>query len=137
VGHYAALDFWEPLYRHRQDSLLLEPEEFYILASKERIRVPAGYAAEMVAYDPSIGEFRIHYDGFFDPGCGYGSNDIKGSCAVLEVRSHEVPFLVEDGQVVGRLIYERLLAPSDKVYGVGIGSSYQSQGLAVSKHFKV
>jgi dCTP deaminase len=99
--------------------------------------VPAGYAAEMVPYDPSVGEFRIHYAGFFDPGFGYGSSgEIPGTRAVLEVRSHEVPFLVEDGQVVGRLIYERLTEPPEKLYGSGLGSNYQRQGLALSKHFK-
>jgi dCTP deaminase len=90
----------------------------------------------MVAYDPSVGEFRIHYAGFFDPGFGYGSNDISGTRAVLEVRTHEVPFLIEDGQTVGRLVYERLLAKPAKIYGSGIGSSYQAQGLALSKQFK-
>jgi dCTP deaminase len=137
VSFYDPEDFWEVLHVPKSNSIILTPDDFHILISKEKVRIPPAYAAEMVAYDPSIGEFRIHYAGFFDPGFGYGSNDIKGTCAVLEVRSHEVPFLVEDGQVVGRLIYERLLTPSDKVYGVGIGSSYQSQGLALSKHFKV
>jgi dCTP deaminase len=136
ISHYEPEDFWEVINAPRSGSIILNPDDFHILISKEKVRIPPSYAAEMVAYDPSIGEFRIHYAGFFDPGFGYGSNDINGTCAVLEVRSHEVPFLVEDGQVVGRLIYERLLAPPEKVYGVGIGSSYQSQGLALSKHFK-
>jgi dCTP deaminase len=137
VNFYDLEDFWDVIVAPKSNNIILSPDDFHILISKEKVRIPPAYAAEMVAYDPSIGEFRIHYAGFFDPGFGYGSNDIKGTSAVLEVRSHEVPFLVEDGQVVGRLIYERLLAPSDKVYGVGIGSSYQSQGLALSKHFKV
>lgn len=137
VNFYDLEDFWDVIIAPKSNNIILSPDDFHILISKEKVRIPPTYAAEMVAYDPSIGEFRIHYAGFFDPGFGYGSNDIKGTSAVLEVRSHEVPFLVEDGQVVGRLIYERLLAPSDKVYGVGIGSSYQSQGLALSKHFKV
>lgn len=136
ISHYEPDDFWEVITAPRSGSIILNPDDFHILISKEKVRIPPSYAAEMVAYDPSIGEFRIHYAGFFDPGFGYGSNDITGTCAVLEVRSHEVPFLVEDGQVVGRLIYERLLEQSDKVYGVNIGSSYQSQGLALSKHFK-
>ena len=136
IAHYEPEDFWEVINAPRSGSIILNPDDFHILISKEKVRIPPSYAAEMVAYDPSIGEFRIHYAGFFDPGFGYGSNDINGTCAVLEVRSHEVPFLVEDGQVVGRLIYERLLAQPEKVYGVGIGSSYQSQGLALSKHFK-
>jgi dCTP deaminase len=90
----------------------------------------------MVAFDPSMGEFRIHYAGFFDPGFGYGAKDVQGTRAVLEVRAHEVPFLVEDGQIVGRLLYARLLSRPDKIYGVNIGSSYQSQALALSKQFR-
>lgn len=134
--HYDAEDFWDPIPWPRNRRIILNPDDFYILLSKEKVRIPPAYAAEMVAYDPSMGEFRIHYAGFFDPGFGYGASDVKGSHAVLEVRSHEVPFLIEDGQIVGRLIYERLLAHSDKIYGMGIGSSYQGQGLALSKHFK-
>ncbi|MEK7337573.1 MAG: 2'-deoxycytidine 5'-triphosphate deaminase, partial [Nitrospirota bacterium] len=110
VGHYSAADFWEPLYRHRHDSLLLEPEEFYILASKERIRVPAGYAAEMVAYEAACGELRTHYAGFFDPGFGYGAEgEIKGTQVVLEVRPHDVPFLIHDGQTFFKVVYDRML----------------------------
>ncbi|HLN01985.1 MAG TPA: 2'-deoxycytidine 5'-triphosphate deaminase, partial [Bryobacteraceae bacterium] len=122
--------------RTRSRSLVLDPDDFYILASKERVRIPHAFAAEMVPYDPSVGEFRIHYAGFFDPGFGYGADDIKGTHAVLEVRSHEVPFLLEDGQVVGRLVFERLLSAPSKIYGQGIGSSYQHQRLALSKHFR-
>ncbi len=136
VNHYDPLEFWEPITRPKAKSLVLNPDDFYILISKEKLRIPPDYAAEMVAYDPSVGEFRIHYAGFFDPGFGYGDNDIKGTPAVLEVRSHEVPFLLEDGQVVGRLIYEKLLEQPEKIYGVGIGSSYQCQGLSLSKQFK-
>jgi len=136
INHYAPEDFWEPISAPKPEGLLLNPDDFYILLSKEKIRIPPDYAAEMVAYDPSIGEFRIHYAGFFDPGFGYGNNDIKGTHAVLEVRSHEVPFLLEDGQIVGRLIYEQLLGRPEQVYGVGIGSSYQCQGLSLSKQFK-
>jgi dCTP deaminase len=134
--HYDPEDFWDPIYEARNRRIILNPDDFYILLSKEKVRIPPAYAAEMVAYDPSMGEFRIHYAGFFDPGFGYGASDVKGSHAVLEVRSHEVPFLIEDGQIVGRLIYERLLAHSDKIYGMGIGSSYQGQGLALSKQFR-
>jgi len=134
--HYDPEDFWDPMYEPRSRRIILNPDDFYILLSKEKVRIPPAFAAEMVAYDPSMGEFRIHYAGFFDPGFGYGASDVKGSHAVLEVRSHEVPFLIEDGQIVGRLIYERLLAHSDKIYGMGIGSSYQGQGLALSKQFK-
>ena len=136
VHHYEPSDFWEPIPRPRWKRLVLDPNEFYILASKERLRVPPMYAAEMVPYDPSAGEFRVHYAGFFDPGFGYGNNDIEGTRAVLEVRSHEVPFLLEDGQKVGRLVYERLLAEPTKIYGRTIGSSYQAQGLALSKQFR-
>jgi len=137
IGHYAAADFWEPLYRHRHDSLLLEPEEFYILASKERIRVPAGYAAEMVAYEAACGELRTHYAGFFDPGFGYGSKgEVKGTQVVLEVRPHDVPFLIHDGQTFFKVVYERMLSRPTQLYGVGLGSSYQQQALTLSKHFK-
>ena len=136
INFYDPLEFWEPIRKPDANHIILEPDDFYILASKEKIRVPPGFAAEMVAYDPSVGEFRIHYAGFFDPGFGYGKNDIKGTRAVLEVRSHEVPFVLEHGQTVGRLIYERLLHTPSKIYGAGIGSSYQSQGLSLSKQFK-
>jgi dCTP deaminase len=136
INHYEPLEYWEPIYRTRSRSLVLDPDDFYILASKERVRIPHSFAAEMVPYDPSVGEFRIHYAGFFDPGFGYGADDIKGTHAVLEVRSHEVPFLLEDGQVVGRLVFERLLSAPTKIYGQGIGSSYQHQRLSLSKHFR-
>src|SRR5207302_827678 len=110
VGHYDPTEFWEEILSPASQQIILTPGEFYILASKERVRVPPAYAAEMIAYDPSVGEFRIHYAGFFDPGFGHGGNQLKGTRAVLEVRSHEVPFLLRHGQRVGRLIYERLLA---------------------------
>ena len=137
VGHYAALDFWEPLSRHHQDSLLLEPEEFYILASKERIRVPAGYAAEMVAFEAACGELRTHYAGFFDPGFGYGRGEMHGTQVVLEVRPHDVPFLIHDGQTFFKVVYDRMSALPNQLYGAALGSSYQRQGLTLSKHFKV
>jgi dCTP deaminase len=138
VGHYAAADFWEPLHRHRHDSLLLEPEEFYILASKERIRVPAGYAAEMVAYEAACGELRTHYAGFFDPGFGYGSKgEINGTQVVLEVRPHDVPFLIHDGQTFFKVVYDRMMGIPTQLYGSVLGSSYQQQTLTLSKHFKV
>ena len=133
--HYEVLDFWDPI-PARPGGLILNPDDFYILASKERIRVPPDYAAEMVAYDTSVGEYRAHYAGFFDPGFGYGEGEILGTRAVLEVRSHEVPFLLEDGQVVGRLLYEPLTERPARVYGQGIGSSYQRQSLALAKQFK-
>jgi len=136
IGYYAALDFWEPLYRHRQDSLLLEPEEFYILASKERICVPPGYAAEMVAFEAACGELRTHYAGFFDPGFGFGSGELHGTQVVLEVRPHDVPFLIHDGQTFFKVIYDRMLDIPTQLYGTALGSSYQRQGLTLSKHFK-
>lgn len=136
VGYYAALDFWEPIRRHRSGGLLLEPEEFYILASKERICVPPGYAAEMVAYEAACGELRTHYAGFFDPGFGYGRGEIAGTQAVLEVRPHDVPFLIHDGQTFFKVVYDRMQGQPSEVYGSGLGSSYQRQGLTLSKHFK-
>ena len=135
-GAYYPLDFWEPILAGRHNSIVLNLDDFYILASKEAITVPPDHAAEMVAYDPLVGEFRVHYAGFFDPGFGHSSCGGEGSRGVLEVRSHEVPFMVEDGQIVGRMVYERLTARPDKLYGSGIGSSYQAQGLRLSKHFR-
>jgi dCTP deaminase len=135
--HYAAGDFWHVLRASGAGSLMLDPGEFYILASKEAVRVPADHAAEMLAYDTAMGEFRVHYAGFFDPGFGHADAGGEGTRAVLEVRSHEVPFMLEDGQRVGRLVYERLIARPDRLYGADIGSSYQRQGLALSKHFRV
>jgi dCTP deaminase len=136
VDHYEPSEFWEPIIRRDGQPIILNPDDFYIFASREKIRVPAGFAAEMVSYDPTVGEFRIHYAGFFDPGFGYGRGEVIGSHAVLEVRSHGVPFLLEHGQRVGRLIFERLLGEPHKVYGRDIGSSYQGQGLALSKQFR-
>lgn len=136
INHYSPEEFWEPRYQSASRSLILDAGAFYILASRERVRVPPDFAAEMVPFDPSDGEFRIHYAGFFDPGFGYGSSDIKGTRAVLEVRAHEVPFLIEHGQLVGRLNYMPLLSRPEKIYGVQIGSSYQQQALALSKQFR-
>ena len=136
IQYYDPEEFWEPIHRNESRTLILDPEDFYILASREKVRIPAMYAAEMVPYDPTIGEFRIHYAGFFDPGFGYGSGEIQGTRAVLEVRSHEVPFILEDGQVVASLVFEELLERPRVLYGEGIGSSYQRQGLKLSKHFK-
>jgi dCTP deaminase len=135
-GGYSVLDFWEPIAARPNKSLILDPNEFYILASKEAVQVPPDYAAEMVPFDPLVGEFRVHYAGFFDPGFGYAGAGGKGARAVLEVRSREVPFVLEHGQIVGRLIYERMLAKPDTLYGQGIGSNYQAQSLKLSKHFK-
>jgi dCTP deaminase len=137
VDRKAALevsDFWEPIWQ--RGSLVLDPDQFYILASKEAVRVPPTHAAEMVPFNPLVGEFRVHYAGFFDPGFGHSAGNGEGSRGVLEVRSHEVPFILEDGQIIGRLIYEPLTEPPSQVYGQGIGSNYQRQGLKLSKHFK-
>ncbi|PVM91289.1 2'-deoxycytidine 5'-triphosphate deaminase [Caulobacter endophyticus] len=127
-------DFWEPL-ETRHGELLLDPGEFYILASKDDVEIPVMEAAEMTPIDPSVGEFRVHYAGFFDPGFGTEEAGAVGSKGVLEVRSHETPFLLEDGQTVARLVYEPLTERPARLYGEG-GSHYQRQGLKLSKHFK-
>ena len=136
VDHYDPLDFWEPIHRRGPARLILDPDDFYILASREAVTVPPDHAAEMQPFNPLVGEFRVHYAGFFDPGFGHAGADGQGARAVLEIRSREVPFVLEHGQTVARLIYERLTAQPDKVYGPGIGSSYQRQGLQLSKQFK-
>jgi len=128
--------FWEPLYAHSKQ-LILDPGEFYILVSKEAVHVPVNYAAEMVPYDTLVGEFRVHYAGFFDPGFGAPEAGGHGARAVLEVRSFDVPFLLEDGQNVGRLVYETMLDTPDRIYGHGVPSNYQAQGLKLSKHFRM
>jgi dCTP deaminase len=133
---YDVADFWEPIVARADQSLILDPDEFYILASTEAVQVPPDYAAEMVPFDPLVGEFRVHYAGFFDPGFGYAGAGGLGARAVLEVRSREVPFILEHGQIVGRLVYEKMLARPDQLYGSGIGSNYQAQGLKLSKHFR-
>lgn len=133
--HYDPREFWEPLPGNLRRDLILDPNEFYILASRESVRIPPAFAAEMIPYDTQIGEFRVHYAGFFDPGFGWKDGG-AGTPAVLEVRSHEVPFILEHGQAVGRLVYERLAAEPDTLYGAEIGSSYHSQGLTLSKHFR-
>lgn len=130
------LDFWEPLYDHGSAELVLDPDEFYILVSREAVHVPPLYAAEMTPFDPLVGEFRVHYAGFFDPGFGHSAAGGTGSRAVLEVRSHEVPFILEHGQIVGRLVYERMLGRPAALYGTDLGSNYQAQGLKLSKHFR-
>lgn len=133
---YGVDEFWEPVIARAERDLILDPDEFYILASKEAVQVPPDYAAEMVPFDPLVGEFRVHYAGFFDPGFGYVGADGRGARAVLEVRSREVPFILEHGQIVGRLVFERMLARPERLYGTGIGSNYQAQGLKLSKHFR-
>ncbi len=137
VGAYRVEDFWEPIYRQQDNGLILDPGEFYILVSQEAVHVPVDHAAEMVAYDTLVGEFRVHYAGFFDPGFGAPEAGGKGSRAVLEVRSYDVPFLLEHGQYVGRLKYECLTELPQRVYGTDLNSNYQSQGLKLSKHFQL
>ncbi len=137
IAHYRPADFWEAIHADGdQRTLILNPDDFYILASRERVSVPPEYAAELVAYDPLVGEFRVHYAGFFDPGFGFAGVEGQGTKAVLEVRSHDVPFVLEHGQVVGRLVYERMTEEPDRLYGAAIGSSYGRQALTLSKHFR-
>jgi dCTP deaminase len=130
------LDFWDPLYMRGAGELVLDPDEFYILASREAVHVPPDYAAEMTPFDPLVGEFRVHYAGFFDPGFGHSGAGGTGSRAVLEVRSHEVPFILDHGQTVGRLVYEHMLKRPENLYGAALSSNYQAQGLKLSKHFR-
>ena len=132
---YPLREFWEPIHRSDAGELVLDPDEFYILASSEAVHVPPAYAAEMTPYDPLVGEFRVHYAGFFDPGFGHSGAGGLGSRAVLEVRSHEVPFILEHGQIVGRLVYEHMASLPDRLYGLDLASNYQAQGLKLSKHF--
>lgn len=134
---YDALEFWEPIRYHKASSLILDPDEFYILMTREAIAVPPEYAAEMMPYDTRAGEFRVHYAGFFDPGFGWDAKTGRAgnSRGVLEVRSHEIPFLLEHGQTVGWLRYERMAARPDMLYGAGAQSNYQGQGLKLAKQF--
>ena len=136
VGYYDPAEFWEPIKRPARDAYILEANRFYILVSKERIRVPPEFAAEMVVYDAGAGEIRTHYAGFFDPGFGYGDGSILGTKVVMEVRAREVPFMVYDGQTSFKVWYERLRSRPERVYGVGLGSSYQHQTLTLSKQFR-
>lgn len=135
IGHYDVDEFWEPIYATSESTFILEPEAFYIFASKERIRVPAKLACEMMAYDTGSGELRTHYAGFFDSGFG-GSVDDKGARAVLEVRSHDVPFMIEDGQTLFSMQFEPNTELPEFIYGEEIDSNYQGQGLKLGKHFK-
>jgi dCTP deaminase len=136
IGAYEVGQYWEEVRLGRDRRLVLDPHEFYILASKESVSVPPAYVAEMAPFDPLIGEYRVHYAGFFDPGFGYAEGKAPGAKAVLEVRSLDIPFILEDGQIVGRLVYDKLTDIPDQIYGQGIGSHYQAQGLKLSKHFK-
>jgi dCTP deaminase len=134
---YDPLDFWEPIRFHKTSSLILDPDEFYILMTKEAIAVPPEYAAEMLPYDTRAGEFRVHYAGFFDPGFGWNArtNKAGSSRGVLEVRSHEVPFLLEHGQTVGWLRYERMAERPELLYGQDSNANYQGQSLKLAKQF--
>lgn len=136
VAHYRIHDFWEFVFSDDKGRLVLDPEEFYILRSRERVRIPPGYGAEMVAYEPASGELRTHYAGFFDPGFGYGAEgEVPGTVAVMEVRAHDVSFVIEDGQRFCKIQLERMLFQPDVVYGTKLGSAYQYQDLTPSKHF--
>ncbi|HVJ76435.1 MAG TPA: 2'-deoxycytidine 5'-triphosphate deaminase [Hyphomicrobium sp.] len=135
-GAYPVEDYWDPIYVKDKHRLILDPDQFYILASKEAVHVPPTHAAEMVPFNPLVGEFRVHYAGFMDPGFGHVPAGGSGSRVVLEVRSHKVPFILEDGQIIGRLIYERMIETPAMVYGQGLKSNYQGQGLKLSKHFR-
>ena len=128
-------DFWEPVYAAGKQ-LILDPESFYVLVSNEYVRIPPGYAAEMMPYIAMIGEFRVHYAGFFDPGFGWSQDGSVQSRAVLEVRCHEVPFALEHGQQVGRLCFESMAEAPEQLYGMDDRSNYQGQGLKLSKHFR-
>ena len=136
IDHYEPAEFWEPIKRPHRDAFILEADRFYILMSKERIRVPPDLAAEMVVYDAGAGEIRTHYAGFFDPGFGYGDGGLRGTKVVMEVRAREVPFMVYDGQTSFKVRFERLRERPERVYGEGLGSSYQHQALTLSKQFR-
>ncbi len=135
IGHYDPVEFWEPV-SSSDGRIILDPGAFYILVSREAVHVPPNYAAEMAPYLAMVGEFRVHYAGFFDPGFGHAAAGGGGSRGVLEVRCHEAPFALEHGQVVGRLVYERMAERPDILYGADMGSNYQGQGLKLSKHFR-
>ncbi|HEX3483861.1 MAG TPA: 2'-deoxycytidine 5'-triphosphate deaminase [Micropepsaceae bacterium] len=136
-GALDPLDFWDPVYARKGTSIILDPDEFYILASREAISIPPDFAAEMMPFNPLVGEFRVHYAGFFDPGFGHEAGHGRGARAVLEVRSREVPFVLEHAQTIGRLVFERLTDTPPQVYGQALGSNYQRQGLKLSKHFRL
>ncbi|MDG1168431.1 MAG: 2'-deoxycytidine 5'-triphosphate deaminase [Sulfitobacter sp.] len=135
IGHYDPADYWEEVHS-ANGQIILDPGAFYILVSREAVTIPPEYAAEMAPYLAMVGEFRVHYAGFFDPGFGHASAGGAGSRGVLEVRCHEAPFVLEHGQVVGRLVYERMCQVPTQLYGADLASNYQGQGLKLSKHFK-
>ena len=134
IGAYDPAEFWEEV--HSSDGqIILDPGAFYILVSREAVHIPPAYAAEMAPFLAMVGEFRVHYAGFFDPGFGHQAAGGGGSRGVLEVRCHEAPFVLEHAQIVGRLVYEKMLKEPAQLYGAGIASNYQGQGLKLSKHF--
>ncbi len=135
LGHYAPSEFWEELHS-TTGQIILDPDAFYILVSREAVHIPPDYAAEMAPFLAMVGEFRVHYAGFFDPGFGHDAAGGTGSRGVLEVRCHEAPFVLEHGQIVGRLVYEKMDQSPSQLYGAGIASNYQGQGLKLSKHFR-
>jgi dCTP deaminase len=135
IDHYEADQYWEPIYS-RDGRIILDPGAFYILVSREAVCIPPDYAAEMAPYLAMVGEFRVHYAGFFDPGFGHADAGGVGARGVLEVRCHEAPFVLEHGQIVGRLVYEQMAERPEQLYGREIASNYQGQGLKLSKHFK-
>ncbi len=135
IGAYDPRDYWDALYS-KSRQLVLDPGAFYILVSREAVHIPPRYAAEMAPYLAMVGEFRVHYAGFFDPGFGHAAAGGTGARGVLEVRCHEAPFVLEHGQIVGRLVYERMSEVPRQLYGAGIASNYQGQGLKLSKHFR-
>jgi len=134
IGHYAPAEYWEEVHTEN-GQIILDPGAFYILVSREAVTIPPEYAAEMAPYLAMVGEFRVHYAGFFDPGFGFAAAGGAGSRGVLEVRCHEAPFVLEHGQVVGRLVYERMADVPTQLYGADLASNYQGQGLKLSKHF--
>ncbi len=136
IGHYRPNDYWEPIHTN-EGRIILDPGAFYILVSREAVHIPPDCAAEMAPYLAMAGEFRVHYAGFFDPGFGHAAAGGKGARGVLEVRCHEAPFVLEHAQIVGRLVYEKMAAVPDNLYGADLASNYQGQGLKLSKHFKV
>ncbi|HEX4303023.1 MAG TPA: 2'-deoxycytidine 5'-triphosphate deaminase [Rhizomicrobium sp.] len=130
-------EYWDSIEGNASGTIVLDPDEFYILVSQEAVAIPPDHAAEMVPFNPLVGEFRVHYAGFFDPGFGFEKGQPPQARGVLEVRSREVPFILEHGQVIGRLVFERLTDPPPEIYGSGIGSNYARQALRLSKHFKL
>ena len=137
MATYPVEDYWDPIYVKDKHRLILDPDQFYILASKEAVHVPPTHAAEMVPFNPLVGEFRVHYAGFMDPGFGHaagGRQRLARRCS--RFAPTRCPFILEDGQIIGRLVYERMTEMPEMLYGQGLKSNYQGQGLKLSKHFR-